>query len=147
VRIRYPALAVLALATATSVAACGSSGGTSSGDGSGSGDSGKQTVAGASVNFHGMKDVTGMSSVDIEADNFYFEPTVLKGTPGQHLTLTIKNSTDTEHNFTVESQHVDKDIEDGKTVTLSVTLPSTGTIRFFCKYHHGSGMGGGLQSG
>jgi plastocyanin len=135
VRIRYPALAVLALA----LAACGSSGG--------SGGSAKQPVAGASVNFHGTKDVTGMTSLEIEADNFYFEPTVLKGTPGQHLTLTIKNSTnDTEHNFTVESQHVDKDIEDGKSQTVAITFPASGTVRFFCEYHHGSGMGGGIQS-
>ena len=146
-RIRYPALTVLALAIATSVAACGSSGGSGgSGSSGGSEGSGKQTVAGAKVNFHGSKDVKGMSSLEIEADNFYFEPTVLTGTPGQHLTLTIKNSTSTEHNFTVESQHVDKDIEDSQSQTVAVTFPPSGTLSFFCEYHHGSGMGGGLQS-
>jgi plastocyanin len=140
VRIRYPALVVLALAVATVGAACGSSA-KSSGSGSG-----KQTVAGATVNFHGTRDVTGLSSLEIEADNFYFEPTVLKGAPGQHLTLTIKNGGDTEHNFSLESQHVNKDIAEGKSQTVSVTHPASGTVRFFCEYHHGSGMGGGLQS-
>ncbi len=138
--IRYPAIAGLAVV----LAACGSSGGKSSGGGAE--DSTKQTVAGVSTNFHGTKDVTGMSSLQIEADNFYFEPTVLKGTPGQKITLTIKNESSTEHNFSIEAQHVDKDIEDGKSQTVSVTLPASGTISFFCEYHHGQGMAGGLQS-
>ena len=141
-QIRSPALVVLAV----TLAACGSSGGKSSGSGAGSEDSGKQTVAGTSVNFHGTKDVTGMSSLEIEADNFYFEPTVIKGKPGQRLTLTIKNSSSTEHNFTVKSQHVNKDLNGGKTETVTVTLPSSGTISFFCEYHRTSGMAGGLQS-
>ena len=76
----------------------------------------------------------------------HFEPTVIKGKPGQRLTLTIKNSSSTEHNFTVKSQHVDKDLEGGKTETVTVTLPSSGTISFFCEYHRTSGMAGGLQS-
>jgi len=135
VRIVYPALA----ATAVLLAACGSSGS--------SGDSGKQTVAGVSANFHGTKDVTGMSSLEIEADNFYFEPTVLKGSAGQKLTVTIKNDTGTEHNFSVDAQSLDKDLDGNKAQTINVTLPASGTISFFCKYHRGQGMAGGLQSG
>jgi plastocyanin len=132
VRIRYPALA----AAAVLLAACGGSSGSS-----------KQDIAGVSTTFKGDKDVTGMSSVEIEADNFYFKPTVLKGTAGQKLTITIKNDTGTEHNFSQEAQHVNKDVEGGQSQTVQVTLPASGTISFFCEYHHGQGMAGGLQSG
>jgi plastocyanin len=131
VRIRH--LAVLAVSAAL-LAACGSSG------------SSKHTIAGVSANDKGSKDVTGMTTFEIEADSFYFNPTVLKGSPGQHITLTIKNeASGTEHNFTVESQHVDKDLEAGKQQTVSVTFPASGTISFFCEYHKHSGMAGGLQ--
>src|SRR5213076_1126994 len=66
-----------------------------------SGGSHKNKIAGLTANEHGTKDVTGMTSLEVEADNFYFAPTVLKGAPGQHLTLTIKNSSGTDHNFTL----------------------------------------------
>jgi plastocyanin len=130
----YPTAGTAALAgVAVLLAACGG-GGT------------KTDIAGVKANDKGVQDVSGMTSLEVEADNFYFKPTVLKGTAGQHLTIRIKNETSTEHNFTVASQNVDKDIEDGKEVTLSVTLPSTGTISFFCKYHKTKGMAGGLQA-
>jgi len=35
--------------------------------------------------------------VSIEADNYYFEPSVLQPTPGQKLTLTIVNKSSTEY--------------------------------------------------
>jgi plastocyanin len=125
----------VAVGGAIMLAACGGSGGK------------KVQVGGLSANDHGAKDVTGMTSLDVEADNFYFEPTVLKGTPGQHLTLTIKNSTGTEHNFTLSSQNVSKDLDANKAETVSLTFPSSGTVSFFCVYHKNKGMAGGLQSG
>ncbi|MFL6237866.1 MAG: cupredoxin domain-containing protein [Actinomycetes bacterium] len=130
------------MALAITLAACGSSGGPSKSSGTQ-----KQSIAGVSANVHGTHDVTGMSAFEIEADNFYFEPSVLKGTPGQHLTITIKNTSGTNHNFTVASQHVNKDLDGGKTETVSVTFPASGTISFFCEYHKASGMAGGLQAG
>jgi plastocyanin len=110
------------------------------------GGGGKTKIAGLSANDKGAKDVTGMTSLVVEADNFYFKPTVLKGTPGQRLTLTIKNETGTDHNFTVQSQNVNKDVNSKKDETVSVTLPSSGTVSFFCEYHKNKGMAGGLQA-
>jgi plastocyanin len=117
--------------------------------GGGSSDSGQKTVAGLAVNDHGTKDVTGMDEIQIEADDYYFEPTILKGKPGQKITIEIDNesSSSTEHNFSQSAQSVSEDIEAGETTKVTVTFPDSGTISFFCKYHKGSGMGGGLQSG
>ena len=32
---------------------------------------------------HGTKEVKGQGELDLEADNYYFEPTFLRGTPGK----------------------------------------------------------------
>ena len=41
---------------------------------------------------HGTKDVSGETGkVEIEMYDDYFEPTILKGTPGQTVTLELKN--------------------------------------------------------
>lgn len=140
-RIIYPAFA----AGIVALSACGSSGGSSSG-GAGS-NSGKQTIAGVPANGKGTKDVTGMPGVQIEADNFYFEPSIVKGSPGQRLTVTVKNVSSTEHTFTVTSPNVNKELGAGKSATVSLTLPASGTISFFCEYHKALGMAGGLQAG
>jgi hypothetical protein len=51
----------------------------------------------------GTKTVSG-STFELEADNegseFYFDPTVLKGSPGAKVTLTVKSEGSTLHNFT-----------------------------------------------
>jgi plastocyanin len=122
--------ATLALATAATLAACGgSSGGGSSAD---------------SFNDHGTKAVSG-SSIDVEADNYYFDPSVITGQPGQQVTITVKNESSTEHNFTIKSQDVDQDIEGGKDETVTVTMPTSGTVSFFCEYHQSHGMAGELK--
>ena len=61
------------------------------------------TIGGQKANDHGTKTVSG-SSFELEADNdgkdFYFDPTILKGKPGQKVTLEIKNEGSVKHNFT-----------------------------------------------
>jgi len=88
------------------------------------------------------------STVALNADNdnglYYYEPTCVKakGT----LSVTIKNVGDVLHNFSITSLGISKDIEMGKSVTVSVQLPSSGTLPFFCKYHKTSGMQGAFIS-
>jgi len=102
------------------------------------------TIAGLHANNHGTADVTGKNSVNIEAGNYYFEPSVLKGTPGQQLTLHVVNATGTGHNLTVDPQHVNKDLDAHGSADLKVTLPSSGVLAFWCEYHKSLGMVGGL---
>src|SRR6059058_1421381 len=68
--------------------------------------SGATPSSSPSFNNHGTKTVTG-ASLHLEADNFYFEPSVIRGKPGAKIRVTIENSSATLHNFTVKSQHVD----------------------------------------
>lgn len=133
-----------ALVLALTACGAGSSGGKASVGSSSGNTGGASTIAGLRANDHGTADVTGKSSVNVEADNYYFEPSVLKGTPGQKLTLHVVNATSTEHNFTIGAQHVDKDLDGHESASLAVTMPASGVLSFWCEYHKSVGMVGGL---
>ena len=128
------------LCVAVLVAGCGGSKKSASGESEGM----TKTLAGVSANDHGTKQVSG--TTEVELDDYYFDPTVLKGKPGQKVTLELKNEGKVEHNFSIDAQHIDKDIEPGKSATVSVTIPQSGQISFYCKYHKSRGMAGALQA-
>jgi plastocyanin len=96
-------------------------------------------------NDHGTKSFTGGSG-EVELDDFYFAPTTIQGKPGQSITLELKNEGKVEHNFSISSQHIDKDIDAGESDTIKVKVPSTGTVQFFCSYHKSKGMVGTLAT-
>jgi plastocyanin len=114
---------------------------------SGGGEGGQITINGDTANDHGSKDVSGMDELELEADDFYFEPTTLNGTAGETLKLELRNEGGTEHNFTLEDQNIDQDIEEGEDATVTVTFPDSGVLEFYCKYHRSSGMVGQLSVG
>ena len=104
------------------------------------------TIGSEQANDHGSKDVSGMDELELEQDNFYFEPTVLKGSPGQSLKVELSNESTTEHNFSIDAQSIDQDVEGGENATVTVTFPTSGSVVFYCKYHRGSGMVGELTT-
>ncbi|MBV9293875.1 MAG: cupredoxin domain-containing protein [Frankiales bacterium] len=103
-------------------------------------------IAGLTANDHGSKDVSAGGTVALEVDNYYFSPTLLTGKPGEKVTVHITNDTGTAHNFTIESQHINKDIAPKTDATLTVTFPQSGVLSFFCEYHRTRGMAGGLKA-
>ena len=136
-----PATAVLVLGL---VAAACSGGGGGSSPGSGSGGA-IQLPGGISATNKGTTTVSG-SSTQIEASNaggsYFFTPTVLKASGGQKLTVTVKNSGDTEHNFSIDAAGINKNLQPGQSVTVQVTLPSSGSLVFYCAFHKALGMAG-----
>src|SRR5690242_18479779 len=114
---------MLALAVVLLAAGCGGYGGKSkagsTGSSGGSGG-GKTTIAGVSANDHGAKSVS--NEAEVELDDYYFKPTVLKGKPGSSVTLELKNEGSVEHNFTIDSQGIDKDLGAGEDAKVSVTI-------------------------
>jgi plastocyanin len=88
----------------------------------------------------------GATQTKLEMDNFYFSPKTITGKPGQKITLELKNEGSVEHNLTVASQGINRDVEAGKTATVEVTIPQSGTVAFYCKYHKSRGMTGQLQA-
>jgi len=85
--------------------------------------------------------------LDLEADNYYFEPTFLRGSPGQKLKVEIENESGTLHNFSIPDQHLDVNIPPKGKVVVAIAFPSSGVVRFFCKFHSARGMNGELLTG
>lgn len=104
-------------------------------------------LGGLTYNDHGTVDVRGMTSLEVEADSSYFEPTFLRGDPGQSLKLTIHNESNALHNFSLSAQGIDQDLPAGQTVEVSLMFPASGVQQFDCKYHTGLGMNGELLVG
>lgn len=87
----------------------------------------------------------GGATTNVVAKDFMFEPNTLTAKAGQAVTVTIKNEGQAEHNFSISSLNVNKDIESGKTETVTFTPTAAGSIQFFCEYHKDSkGMVGTL---
>jgi plastocyanin len=135
-------LAVLLAALALLAAGCGGGGGGSQGE---SEEGSTQTIAGLQANDHGTKMVS--QETEVELDDNYFDPTVLEGNPGEKVKLELKNEGSNEHNFTLASQNIDQDVEAGEDANVTVTIPQSGQISFFCKYHKTLGMAGALEAG
>jgi predicted lipoprotein with Yx(FWY)xxD motif/uncharacterized cupredoxin-like copper-binding protein len=112
--------------------------------GGGGGDNAAKTVQIGSLkaNDHGTKDISSASDVEIEVDDFYFNPTFIKGKAGEKVTINIANDSNTLHNFSVTSLSIDKDIAAKGKTTVEFTFPASAVVLFMCKYHTGSGMNG-----
>jgi plastocyanin len=131
---------VLLAALALLAAGCGGGGSKKEGE-----ESSTKMIAGVEANDHGTKTVSGEAEVELDDD--YFEPTVLKGTPGQKVKLELKNEGSKEHNFSLAAQNIEQDIESGEDAKVTLTIPQSGELSFFCKYHKNVGMAGALEAG
>ncbi|MGA7271652.1 MAG: cupredoxin domain-containing protein [Acidimicrobiia bacterium] len=93
------------------------------------------------VNDHGQATVEG-GSIEVELDNFYFDPTFIAAEPGATVEVELTNKGTTSHTFTVESQNIDIELKPGQSETVEVTIPQSGNLNFFCRFHVGQGMQG-----
>ena len=129
-------LAIIAgcLIAAVAITACGKSSKSST---SSSAATGTSTTAAAAP----------AKSQELELYNYRFDPKAVKGKPGQKVTLELKNEGSTEHNFKIDSQkQADADVEPGKTAAISVKIPTSGSVQFYCEYHKGLGMVGTVKA-
>jgi plastocyanin len=130
-------------------AGCGSSsssssGGTTTEESSSGGGGGQKTIAGVNANDHGTKAVEDNGKTEVELDDYYFKPTVLEGKAGEKVTLELKNEGQTEHTFTIDSQGVNKELGPGEEAEVDVTIPKSGLVSFYCRFHKSEGMAGAL---
>src|SRR4029077_3969078 len=105
------------------------------------------SLAGVAYADHGTKDVRTVSKLELEADDYYFSPTFLRGKPGQKLTLVVESEAGTLHNLSIPALGIDKDIPPKGKMELTVTFPASGELAFFCKFHGSMGMNGQLLTG
>jgi plastocyanin len=127
---------------AVAVAGCGGKSASKSSSGGGGGG-GQTVVAGVTANNHGSKTVS--SSAEVELDDYYFKPTVIQGKAGSTVTLKLKNEGSIEHNFSVDAQKIDQNLAPGDSATVTVTIPKSGALSFYCNFHKSMGMAGALE--
>ena len=138
-------LVIAAFFLVFAAAGCGGKSGGSSESGSESTTS--TTINGTQVDSHGTKDVSGETGkVEIELDDNYFDPTILKGKPGQKVELELKNEGNNPHTLTISDQMVDQEIQPGDEAETEVTFPQSGQLEFVCRFHQSKGMVGVLQT-
>jgi plastocyanin len=133
---------IIAFAALAVLAGCGSDSSTTSSGGSGGG---APVSLKGKTNDHGSKTVSG-SSIEVEADDFYFGPTFIKAKAGGTVTVELKNEGGTAHNFSIDSLKVDETLQPGDTMNIDVQLPSSGALLFYCKFHQSQGMQGAIYS-
>jgi plastocyanin len=136
--------AVLGLAACSSDSKSSSSSTTSSTTGASKKTTAPVQLSGQVTN-KGTKDISGKGAstdLELEADDFYFNPTFIKAAPGQKVTLEIKNEGSATHTFTSPTLNVDQEIAPDQSVKLDVTMPASGTAAWYCRFHRSSGMQG-----
>jgi YVTN family beta-propeller protein len=105
------------------------------------------TPAASAATTQASADARGQSELAVRLDDYTFSPAVVRGEPGQRLTLVLTNAAHDLHNFSIPGQGIDQDVAPGGTVRVSVTLPQSGTVAFSCKLHASLGMQGTLAAG
>jgi len=105
------------------------------------------TLGGVAYADHGTKDVRNRSKLELEADDYYFSPTFLRGRPGQKLTLLVENEARTLHNISIPALGIDNDIPPKGKIQVDVTFPASGMLAVSCKFHGSLGMNGQLLTG
>ncbi len=137
------------------LAACGS-GGSSSTTSSSSAATGSSTTASSTPSYGGGSTSTtkttsassssGSTVSEAMYDN-YFATKTITGKPGAKVTVKLVNKGSNEHNFKIDSQKgVDADVEAGDSKTVTLTVPKSGSVQFYCEYHKGLGMVGTVKA-
>jgi plastocyanin len=94
------------------------------------------------VNVKGTATATG-NTIELDQRNDSFTPTFVKIPAGASaITVTVKNQASVPHTFTVPSEQIDKVLNPGESVTVTVTIPGPGAIAFYCRFHQSLGMQG-----
>jgi plastocyanin len=98
------------------------------------------------TNNHGTK--TASASMEVELDDFYFEPTFIKAKPGEKITIEVKNEGKAVHTFTsTDLGNVDEQLAAGTSKKITITAPQSGQAVFFCRFHQSQGMQGAIVIG
>jgi len=68
----------------------------------------------------------------------------VKVAPGQKVTVSLHNEGSVPHTFTVPSLNIDKELQPEQKATVTVTVPMSGNVPFYCRFHKDNGMQGAM---
>lgn len=98
---------------------------------------------GGPVNNEGTERLSGAEpALELEADDYYFEPTFVQAEGGATISVTVGNEGDVDHTFTIDSLGISETIAPGDSVEVQVGMPQDEALAFYCEFHDGQGMRG-----
>ena len=98
------------------------------------------------VNDHGTETFTDEAfELELELDNFYFEPTYIKAPGGSTATIELFNEGSAPHTFTIDALEVDEELQPDERKTIEVELGTETRYEFYCRFHGDQGMRGAFQ--
>jgi YVTN family beta-propeller protein len=86
----------------------------------------------------------GPVEVVVRVDDYSFTPSAVRARAGERLRLRVENAASTLHNLSAPALALDRDLPPRAQVEIDVTVPSTGAVPFFCKFHEPLGQRGQL---
>ena len=98
------------------------------------------------INDEGGSGEVSDGEIEMELDDFYFGPTYTRAESGSTVTVALHNEGDAPHTFTIDSLGIDEEVEAGDTAEVEVTLPASGAVRYYCRFHASSGMQGAFYA-
>jgi len=134
--------AAVGLAFALLVAGCGGDDSSNSTSATTDEPAGPPVSLQGTVNDHGSKDLGSETVVEMELDDSYFSPTFVTAAPGSTVTVKLENEGAMPHTLTIDGTSVNTEVQPGASATVTVTLPTSGSMPFYCRFHRGSGMQG-----
>jgi plastocyanin len=144
--VRKVTIGVTTALLAIGLVACGSDSSSSSSSTTTKAASGASTVTeklSGKVTDKGAKSIVGKDELELEADDFYFQPTYVKVSPGQKVKVEIENEGSATHTFTSSELGVNDQLAPDASKTVTVTAPMTaGLTEFHCNFHSSMGMRG-----
>lgn len=135
------AVAVLGLAACGSGDDDNSSASSSTAASSGGGGYSKSTSSNATT-----ANSSGSGEIKMQMVDDAFQPKTITGKAGSTVKVELKNTGSREHNFKIDGQKADADVEPGEDATVSVKIPASGSVQFYCEYHKGLGMVGTVKA-
>ena|SRR5687767_2912759 len=85
------------------------------------------------------------AATEIAATDFAFAPATVEGEAGSETTITVRNTGESPHTFTLKEQDIDEELQPGDEAQVTVTFPDSGSLEFICRFHAGGGMTGTLE--
>lgn len=94
------------------------------------------TMAGAACGDDEGDAAAQQQAFEVQAFDFYFEPTSLQFEPGAQVNLTLENGGGVAHSITIPDLDFEAEAQSGDSIENSFVAPTTpGSLDFYCKFH------------
>ena len=88
---------------------------------------------------------SGGEAIEMELEDFAFNPSQLQVKAGQAVTFDLKNRDSASHTFTIDELNVDETLAPDEEKPVTFTPTGAGALTFYCRFHRSSGMEGTLS--